>query len=816
MIPGARRLALAGALGCAAGAWLLAPIHGGARGRPVDVCIVDASQSITAVRGGWERWARDALAGAARAAREDGRELLVVRFGADLTRLFGPGDPAGFEAAATDLAGGDGSRSELRAALALARELTRDRAVARLVLLSDGSFTGPRPEPELASLAAGATVEWRDPPAPDREDAAVSALRLPPDPEPGAPLACVVEGRRFPASGAAAAIALSVEVADAAGVRVFERRVDPAPSPAAWPLGDRPWVARFELGVTSPGLSRVTARVRLAGDPLPADDVARAVVVAGAERVGLVCVAPELEADAELERWLGALGELAGLRLTRAVPAELAGLLPHADLLVTLDLSEARLDAAALAAFVERGGGWLELGGFALLAGQPGPLTPLVATSSAHPPRRVMLLVDGSGSMSGAPFAALRAAVRRLLALAPAGAEFELAFFTDHLEADHPLPVGDPAAAARTLLAARLPGGPTSLARTAEDLLARVAGTRRDTLAFLLSDGRDPPADASALDRARDLRTRLAAAGCELVPIAMGPDADAEGLRAWAAPDAEVLRPDDGAALFRALRDEVAGDWAREERGLAVRVAAPAVSGPARELQAVFAAGELPPVDRLLHARPARSTVDVLLETADGEPVLVLESRGAGAVAAAATLPAAGWAPAWSRRAASLAPLLRALARGGPGAANAPRAAVEDGRLVLERVPADWPPRVWARLAGTAVALDVPATAAGRDPLTVRAGALPQGALGAPAPAALELAEGAAAGGPPLARVALAAPADEETAFPPRRVDRGGPEAASPAPPPARRGHPAGPAVLACGLACLAAAALRGWDRPSR
>ena len=797
----ARPLAFAGALCCGLAAWLLAPVHASAGDAGLRVCLVDASDSVVSPRSSWAVWARETLAEQA----AGGGELAIVRFGADVTRLFGPAPATELRAGELDLVGGDGAGSDLSAALELARGLAGTRPISELVLLSDGSFTGARPDGALAAAAArGTTLTWRDPPTPNRPDAAVTALRLPPEPEVGAPLACVVEGL---GGRPGSELELRLELAESGAdprTEVTRLRVPGAPGdPAAR------WSARLELGPTRPGLTRLSARVVASDDALPGNDVRTATFVAGEARLVLVSASDEHSAQA----WVADHGEAwaAGLELVATDPEQLVALLPHADLLVTLDLAEAELADAGLEAFVDSGGGWLACGGFGLLAGTPGPLTPLVPAAPASERRAVLLLLDGSGSMRGEAFADLGGAVGRLLRSAPADTRFELAFFTNRLDASRSLPADDPAGVARTLLDARAPGGPTDVHAAIAQLEQRSVA-EAGALVFVMSDGRDQPTDATSVERARDLRSRLAARGWELVPVAMGADADRAALEAWSAPDAEVLAPADEQALFEALRAQVTGDWSTAGASLHVRALSRPGAGVARELAELFAEREPPPIERVLRARPSHPAAEVVLETADGETVLVVDARRAGTVAGLATLPLGGWAAGWADAPEPLGPLMRSLARGraaGQGL-RAPVATQEDEALVLTGVPRAWPARVWVRAAAQArLPLDLPPAAGGLDPRTVRRG--PGAALSGPS---LEVYGGPGAEAALLAVLPLAGGADAESLRPSPRVDRGALPASARGGASESAGRGAGLVLLVLGLAALALGAVLGWDRP--
>ena len=181
------------------------------------------------------------------------------------------------------------------------------------------------------------------------------------------------------------------------------------------------------------------------------------------------------------------------------------------------------------------GGGWLALAGWSFLGDWiPGPqgslesLLPAEPAGSEPPPRDVVVLVDGSGSMEGAPFESVRAATLELVAAALPSDRVSLRFFTRGLEPARLLKERSTANggsaeqardAARELLRARVPSGSTFLLQALREFRATAGAD--ETLLLLLTDGQDRQAgsDESA---ARSVAAELAAARVRLVVIGVG------------------------------------------------------------------------------------------------------------------------------------------------------------------------------------------------------------------------------------------------------------------------------------------------------
>jgi hypothetical protein len=809
----ARPAALGGALALALAAWLLLPVHGAGPARPMHVVLLDESDSVRRTRPEWERWARAAVSDELRVARETGAEPLVVRYAAEV--VLAGGDAAAAERGA-DLRG---DRSDLHGALSLLETWAARRggATGRARILSDGGYTGADPRPLLQRLGvAGLGFELVAPPTPARPDLAVTRVSLPAAVEPGAPVAAEVHLRLAPWTSAPAerTCRLLVDVTDATGERVLvlERNV---------PVSDRPWWTRVELGPAASGRSVVSVWAQIDGDPVPENDRSTAAFHAGDDLVLALVASDEARRDAD--RWLGSPGRLAGIQVLRLAPDDLAQALPEVDALVSVDLGEADLAGTGLASFVRRGGGWLACGGPRLFRAPEGDLLPLRPAPEDGPTREVVLLLDGSGSMAGAPFEAVRAAALDALQLARSNDRFVLRLFTDALADEHVLGAGGEGTerAARVLLEARLPRGPTDVHAVLEELAAEREARAGPALVLLLSDGRDQPTDESASARGAAVRARLAAADARLVVIAMGERADLAFLRSLVAPGEAVLEPTAPAALVELFRDEVAGDRVHRRAPIEVRSAEPA-SLPWAEaaewltaLDAGAAAG-YPALESMHRAVPRSDEVAVLWRGADRDPLLAVARVGAGRVAAWASAPVAGWGSAWSGRPELVAPLLRALGRTAASRPRGRRARLADGVLRVEGV-VDWPALVDARLrpaegagAGLALTLAVPADGGGEDPRGVREGTLSGGVPwtgGAVLEAAGEEWVLAAPPSPEFAARDLQ-PSERPTLPGVRGAPGGGGSAGSGA-----GAHPLALWPLIAGLWLCVAAAFLGWER---
>ncbi len=816
-------------------AFLLLPrfVSGKPAGPHLRICLVDVSASAVRPRPDWLPWVRAEVRREARLARDAGEDLAVISFADGVAVTFPPGAPVEFldrlDGGASPPfdprsgAGEDGA-TRLARALESAGELLLARAGGELVLLGDGSYTDDGPgagSPEALLARLGIPLRSLPPPPPALGDLALLELSLPRRLEDGAPLVALARFSWRPGKGASTA-SLAVEIDHPAQARAFNLSLDLPP-----------YEERFELpidcGTAGFGRTEVRLACRLAPGPdaLSGNDRAEAATVASGERV-IGVVAPR-ERLAPASSWLapGGRSALAGLQFAFLEPAELPLALAELDALVVHDLALHELSAPLLVSFVEHGGGLLVLAGWRFLRGwipgEPGgalhAILPLVPAALERGPRDVVLLVDGSGSMSGEPFETVRAAALDLVDAALPDDRVSLRFFTGRLEREHLLKPRDPAAgpgadagraAARALLALRVPEGTTHLFASLEEFAGEIGG--RETLALLLTDGRerDPWPDPAA-EGAR-LLARLDGVRARLVVIAVG-DADLELLGHLTEGDQAVLRGENLEDLRAIFRRELRGAQLAEGERLPVRASAMEPDSLAASVLEPAGDPELPPLRRYVRDE-LRPGAESLWESEDGEPLLGLQRVGLGRTAVFASLPDPEWAPEWSGRSGLGEPrefdgLLRWLARGPGRREETPLARVEDDTLVVEGLARDAPPRLSGTLvdrAGEPVLSRLellPGAELGRDPWTMREARLPGGRPDDLVLVAPELGEA----------LAVVDGLPDELAHRERRVrlaeaaDGGAAGARAPGGERARP-HPLGPWTLGAGLAALFLAGL--------
>ncbi len=701
--------------------------------------LLDVSASVTRAAPSAGRFLRAVLAREAERARERHEEILVVSVAADCRRIFGPGDPERLlellegrggeplEPVAAEDSGAD-LGSELARGVRLIDEILASHGAAggSLRLVGDGSYTGDDPAPHVERLR-GLGIDWLgvDPVPRERFDAAVIDLRVPLRIESGAPLAATAVVLLHPGADVLPPEhVLEVAVEDALGRRAVEQPL------ALVPLV--PTAVTVQLGSPAEGRTRVSARVRprVGFDPTPENDELDAAVRVGESLVVGVVRPSELEAD------VAAFLEPAppGIDLLSLSSGELPAALHGLDAVLAFDVPLDELPAALLSTFVRTGGGLFVAGGFRALAGwsaepRPGELArilPLRPDPGADEPRRVIVLVDGSGSMQGEPFELVRTAVRELVRAAPPRDEIELCFFTAVLHPARTLRRQDSSSSeaadlARQLLDARVPGGSTRIVESLEQLVSKREGAEDRALVLLLTDGREPPDVIRAEERARQAAAALAGLRTELVVFAVGPQSDRRFLT-WLAGTEEAIRStDELAGLAELFRREVNRERTRQgeievfarEGGLAAQVL-----GPRARFE---------PIARHLRCT-ARLGAEVVLASGDGEPILGVAREALGRTAALATLPFGDWAPNGVWRSADFLPLFRWLAR---RSAPAPPFVVVEGSKLLVRGADGLPPRVEAHLrTGTGIGTT--------RPLVLYREAATPGVLGAEIPADVE------------------------------------------------------------------------------
>jgi hypothetical protein len=692
----------------ALGQWL-SQSGGESDARRLEIALIDVSSSLTAGRPGALAWLRQALLAAAERAEAEGalmelwayssgsRKLVAAEPAAELrARLLGSRGAAPLLLRPLDL---DPEGSDLGLALeTLARALEGaglTRVPRRLSIFGDGLAGGER-----ASLEAR-LGHW-----------SAAGIELHFEAAPPAELSCArldgLSGPREAAAGEMLSFSVAYSLADPLPDELWlaGRCVAPGRRPvpiAAQPLPrrsglqserveiaaalDPPCEFEFWLSGADPAsgaAAKATPALEVLGDSATALVRAR-----GRRLVGFV--GPEQRAvgtPRPAPEWID------WLPLT---PSSAAARLADLDALVWWDRPLGELPTG-VEAFLEQGGGLLTLGGASqLVSADRAPrlgFVPLLAAPTPGPPRDLVVLFDGSGSMAGAPAEAVKQAALRLAEILPAEDGLVLRWFTEALAAPMRLPSGNRQASAEALLRMRAPGGGTALYYSLEQYvrereLAVAAGVRSDELVILLSDGRDvtPPDDPPL--RAAGLRARLAAARSELKVIAIGERADLELLTPLAGGPEALLQSPTPNQLEALLLRLGAG-----ERWLPGPI--PVLTQGTRWLaaEALGLSRERPPLDQALKAWLTPGSEAFWLAPS-GAPLGAVTGVGAGRSVALAFAPGTECATDWLGRE-DLLPLLAFVAE--RPEQTAARLCCLDGRLLLEAPGSGWPARLPAQL----------------------------------------------------------------------------------------------------------------------
>ncbi len=810
-------------------AWMLVPRDRGADGPPVHALLVDVSASAIGADGLIVDDVCAHCAAIARSAIDAGAEVFGVVYGHG-ARSF----DVARGLSASDLVHGE-DQTDLAAALSLCELLGRTRDLRSIEVIGDGTWTGVDPSAVAGRLAArGVRITVLDDGYRGFGEAIVAPIDAPVRVRRGEPIRVEVEAWAWlPDPGRYGARELVVTATCTDGDRVRTQRTTVAAQDLE--RADRTGVQRlaFEFAPLEGSLAHLEFHAQLV-------DVARGVVGRVSDKYGVARA--EIQAEGVLT--LGLVGDRAACADLRAVlsdsaadlalvdlaAAELADAskLAGIDVLATVDATFDSESAAAIDRFVASGGGWVDLAGSALGVS----LRPRAAALAPAPddprPREIVVLVDASGSMSGAPAQSARAALARLVDVVRVEDGVRALWFSENItpriDLGRPGERADPArrrAVLARIAASPEPRGATRIWSALDTAFDDVDAAVR-TLFVLVSDGRDPDRSRIAA-RAESLRGRVSTAGADLAVVAVGNDPDRELLDALAGGSANVFDAGDltaaGAAerLVRELQRAAASGSIIDDPD----PQAPLPVGAATGFAASFRDAPDFVVRRFARARANRGAEVVWTShaSAAGTPLLAFARTGLGASAGFAFLPQSSWLSPVDRFGGAVATTVRAVAP--PSDRARLRLDLEDGDLVLRGVPDGTPAVVRAEILapggpvwiGDPIAsVDLLAVRPGRDPLHDRAAAIPS-----------ELAR-LAVGGPLVARV-LGLGDDLEIAIPAPRA----PEYRRPSPafaPPEPRAasartagfgpHPAGAWVLALGFALLALAAFLNFFSRSR
>lgn len=728
--------------------------------RAVTAILVDTSASVTRARPSWRRWAVREAGEVMRGAGGRGDEVALVTFDSAAQRRAGPMEAAACldllrrkskewllpseVDTATDLAGA--------AQIAAALLGEPGRAPGRIVVLGDGVPTGADPSADLLRDPAW-TLRIEEPPPQARVDLGVVRAICPRRVDPGAAvpieLDLVLVGPSIP-SGSALVVDWSLQITGTDSVTRGRQLDGIGPSDSAedrflWngtelngsvevPVPETAWAStgqgsgsrrsfrvRFKVPGQKLGTASLRATVRLDGvvaDPFPENDVATAQWRIGDPVRVLVCAPPSsLKAAVSFFNgtafdgieFIGAAPEELGLALASVLAERPDAVVP--DAVVTVELPLASLPADALTEFVEtRGGGWLHSAGWPLTRADGGKLAQLAALEpdvEPKPPRDIVFLVDGSGSMEGERWMSMRTALRALVPRVPATDTLSLRFFTNTIGPEElrlePLPVGaggelsaaeqaSRASQIARLLRLQVPGGATNIVQSLWDL-ARARDARghvdqpgpdgqpvHDGLMILISDGETQ----SLAGRRKTTRDRIAKGRDDLVVIHVGGERGVKFLEGLLVDGEEVVLVKDLGRLVDRLREAVLDLSIVEDARLAPAALASTDSGDAWGATLEAAAERLPSappvaIQRAVPARPTAGAVGVanlvsesLTLTGRSSVFAAAAERGRGLVVGLAAALVAGesakgtgdgWAPELRGRSGWLAPFFRDAAR---------------------------------------------------------------------------------------------------------------------------------------------------------
>lgn len=714
--------------------------------RDVQVVVaVDVSDSMT--EAAVVSAARDVLALQARATAA-GRPQAVraLRFAGITAELP---EPPARATSQWRLPGAAGNATDLGQALGLALGLFDPEAIPRLLLLSDGRATrGDARSVAERARARGIPLYYKLPPAPNRQDTAVTQVHAPVRVRPHATFE--LEATILATSVGSARVRLIHD-----GVHEEERslRLEPGTNHV-----------RFTTRVDTPGPAVYRVELLETTPNGPTENDAALTVVTPEPQPHVLLVAPT-----------GELGSLARALGAQAIDVEHAGLdrvasdqgLDAVDLVILAgsQVTDARpAHATRLRKFVEAGGGLLvAFGGGSDVAEAEGPiaqLSPLRPTPLAerHEPALALgLVIDRSGSMSGSKLELTKEAARGTAELLAAQDLITVVVFDSQPQTVIPL---QEASNRQRILAAlsqiRASGGTNILPGLRDAIEQLLPARAKKKHVIVLSDGQSPS------EGILDLIEEAASARITVSTVGVGDGADLALLQSIAAR---------GRGRFHHARDPatIPRIFSRETTELVRAPKAehptPLVQSRRAEILSGLALAKAPPL--LGHTRMSpRRDAEVLIETPEHGPLLARAPLGLGQVAAWASDLDGSWSAQlarWPQFPKLWAQVARGLMRQG----RAPQADLEltlrEGRVVLRLDARAAVATTGPGLAAEVDIIDVPPTARTEAdlpkpraslPLIERAPGLYEGEVEAGAAGALlatvQLHQGDRRGGPPL------------------------------------------------------------------
>ncbi len=533
----------------------------------------------------------------------------------------------------------DGAATDQALAVGLGAGLVDAAAQPRLLLISDGLET----RGDLAAAAArlgdrGLPIFALPLPAPGVGDAAVVELSAPDDLRPRVPFQ--IQVRLISDRQASARVSLEADARAA---------IDEPTRTVALPAGAT--TVEFTARITEPGTTVFRARVKTVPDRHPENDEG-VLAIATQRDARTLCLEGNPGAATSLSRALGAERIATDVRPARQWDAGAGdGFAPY-DLVILADVPRAALSEAALAAletFVRAGGGLLVAGGTqsfgpgGYLGTRLAALLPVrvdVPDRQEDAPLALALVIDKSGSMSGAKMDLTKQAARATAETLPPADQIAVVVFDSQATAVVQLQraenrqriLGDIGRITAS-------GGTNILAGLREAVDELLPARARTKHIILLTDGQSP------YDEIPDLVDAASAARITISALGVGDGADQTMLRMIASRGNGRFYPvRDPASIPRIFSRETAdlGDRSIVERPTVVRVAKriAALAGVALETA--------PALGGYVVTRP-RPQAETVLVTADGAPLLARWQVGLGQVTAWTSDLGARWGVAWAR-----------------------------------------------------------------------------------------------------------------------------------------------------------------------
>lgn len=606
-------------------------------GKVAVVALVDVSDSVADPA---LEIARKAVAELARAADAHGSPPpRLVRFAAAPEELIPPGTtPDELARALTRFPRPGSAATDLALAGGFGAGLFDGAFVPRLLFISDGRPT----RGDLPSLAERLRqrrlpIYVHPLPPPAGGDAAVIELVAPEDVRPNAPFNVDVHLLADRKLGA------RLHLQGEAGVSIE----DPDRALTLEP-GTR--TVTFTARIAEAGETTLRARLSPEGGDRHAENDEGVVVIATEREPRVLCLEGTPGAAAAFARALGRERIGADVRATRAFPSRSE--LGQYDLVALADVPRSQLADASLAAldqFVRNGGGLLVAGGTQSFG--PGgyaetKLEDLLPVRLDPPARReeatlaLALVIDKSGSMSGAKMDLTKEAARSTAETLPPGDQIAVVAFDSQATAVVRLQRAANRLRILTDIARIQPSGGTNiLAGLREGVDELLVARARKKHVILLSDGQSP------YDEIPDLVDAAANARITISAIGVGDGADQTLLKMIASRGGgRFYHARDPASIPRIFSRETSelGNPSIVERATAVQVAKRVAALAGVPLETA------PSLGGYVLTRP-RARAEMVLAAGDGSPLYARWQIGLGQVAAWTSDLGSRWGGAWTR-----------------------------------------------------------------------------------------------------------------------------------------------------------------------